>query len=374
MKMLIVLTIGVSLSSFALDEVLVEGGRKSRDKSGEEVTRLQRRLAPDDSLQGVEGQLGGLYAQRDVIVKGLHDLAYDVCMKSRIGTVDKLIENLSEKDHRKRRTVVWDCHQDAKCEPPSFEDKKLRVVLPLLNQPHMYRTEFKKTQVLERLLKFERRRDKGSSQRKILREQGKKIGFHRNFFIRNSCLAGPGIERACKLLSGEGKFKDSRLKRLSALMEKNPAFKLRFNKELACEVSESKKEYIEKLKPVQEAIVEFENKLKKSRKGIDDDGRLACEENDAGIEFCKLVSEPTTKVCETNEDGVEKCTVTIAGKPPIANHPADNPPIANHPREPASGELTCRRATGTSTEYCFDSKQNRFKCEWDNGKRYCNPY
>jgi hypothetical protein len=367
MKTIIALFIGasVSLSSFALDEVLVEGGSKSKDKSGEEVKRLQRRLAPDDSLQGVEGQLGGLYAQRDVIVKGLHDLAYDVCMKSRIGTVDKLMEHLSGKINRRqvanqrRIGMVWDCPLNAKCEPPSFDDKKLRVVLPLLNQPHMYKTEFKKTQILERLLKFEGRRDKSTSQKRLVREQGKKIGFHRNFFIRNSCLAGPGIERACKLLSGEGKFKDSRLKRLSALMEKNPAFKLRFNKDLACEVSKSKKDYIEKLKPVQEAIVEFENKLKKARKGIDDDGSLVCEENDAGNEVCKLVYKDVSPE-----------------EPPIANHPREDeqPPIANHPREPASDDLTCRRASGTSTEFCFDSKQNRFKCEWDNGKRYCNPY
>lgn len=318
MKVLKALTLSAALifPAYAqVDEVLVEGGSKTVDRSGEEVQRLSRRLAPDDSLQGVEGQLKGLYAQRDVIVKGLHDLGYEICMKSRIGTVDNLIEHLAgKKSHRNERrystSVVWDCHPNAKCEPPSFSEDQMRVVLPVLNQPHVYKTEFKKTQVIERLLKFEGRRDKSASRRREMREQGMKIGFHRNFFLRNSCLAGAGIERACKLLSGEKKFKNPQMKRLAALMDKNPEFKLRFNKDLACEISESKKLYIEKLKPVQEAIVEFENKLKKARKGIDDDGSLVCEKNDSGQEICRLVYEDVSE-------------------PPVANEPADRVPSSN---------------------------------------------
>jgi hypothetical protein len=355
MKATIALALMASLtiSSQAIDEVLVEGGSRVKDRTGG-ATRLSKRLAPDDSLQGVEGQLKGLYAQRDSIVKGLHDLGYEICMKSRIGSVDNLIEHLSQ--GKVRRSVVWDCPRNAKCEPPSFNENKMRVVLPVLNQPHIYKSEFKKTQIIERLLKFESRREKSSDRRKHMREQGMKIGFHRNFFHRNSCLAGAGIERACRLLSGDKKFKNAKMKRLSALMEKNPEFKLRFNKDLACKISDSKKDYIEKLKPVQEAIVEFENKLKKARKGIDDDGKLACEKNDAGIEICRLVYE------EVSED------------PPIANRPADDPPIANEPREPASSDLTCERASGSDVEFCFDSNQKRYKCLWRAGERHCDPY
>lgn len=393
MKASLTLAIFLSLISTtnAGDKKLLEAADKGGGNSSNSPNHLTERLAASDSLQGVEGQLRGLYAQRNSILKGLHDLGYDVCMGSRIGSVDKLIQHLSEKPRRKNQkrfssqvSVVWDCPPNAKCEPPSIAENSRSVVLPILNQPHAYKTEFKKTQVVERLLKFEERRDQSSSDRKKLREQGKKIGFHRNFFHRNSCLAGAGIERGCRLLSGDKNFKDPQMKRLAALMEKNPEFKLRFNKELACDVSDSKKNYIESLKPVQELIVEFENKLKKARKGIDDDGRLVCEENDQGQEVCRLAyDEPTGEVCETNDNGARECYMVDDRNPPIANHPVDDPPIANqpaeeppvanHPRQPASADLTCRKAVGLDVEYCFDKEQKRYRCTWDNGQRYCEP-
>ena len=384
----------------AQDKKLIEAANKAKEKASDKAGGLVQRLTPDDSLQGVEGQLQGLYAQRNSIIKGLHDLGYEVCMKSRIGTVDNLIGHLSkpkrknEKRYAPEVSVVWDCPPNAKCLPPSFAENNNRIVLPLLNQPHAYKTEFKKTQIVERLLNFEDRRDKSKDEKQKMREQGKKIGFHRNFFNRNSCLAGAGIHRACRLLSGDQNFKDPKMKRLAALLEKHPEFKLRFNKDLACEVSDSKKDYIEKLRPVQETIVEFENKLKKARKGIDDDGKLSCAENDQGVEVCQLVYETQEgTVCNTNDNGVESCYVVDYEKPPIANHPAGevckedsngvkecyivddkNPPVANHPREPASDNMTCRRAEGTNVEFCFDAKQNRYRCETNNGKRYCRPY
>lgn len=339
---------GTSISLLA-DDVLINSGSHGNNRSDTATSRLSRRLAPDDSLQGVEGQLKGLYAQRDAIIKGLHNLGYDICLQSRIGFSNNLIKHLSEKKVMGRRyspeiSVVWDCPPNAKCKPPTLEDKEnrgLKIVLPLLNQPHIYKREFKKTQVVERLLNYD--------------EKEKKNQFTKHFFQRTSCLMGDGIGRACRLLSSDKKVKDPSMKRLKELLDKNPEFKGRFDQELACKIADSKADYIEKLKPVQETIVEFENKLKKARKGISDDGGLTCTTNDQEIETCTIV-EPQPDPVLIGDDGGDTSggsgatsgTTTIDLK-----------------------DLICERAGQRGVEFCTDGKTGRYRCTWDNGKRYC---
>lgn len=346
------------------DELRDAGSGSGKDSSGD---RLSRKFTSDEDLQGVETQLTALYAQRDAIVNGLSNLGYDVCMKSRFARTKTLTQFLSQKRGKLAKpmtsSLTYECPRNSKkkCLPPDPNTLYgAKIILPLLNQPHIHKTEFKKTQVINRLLSIEKEGDVRTMIGKV-GEEKKGPGFHGKFFNRISCLKGPAIMRGCQLLSDDKKIKDPELKRLKALLDKRPNFKARFDQKRACEVAESKATYIEKLKPVQEEILVLEARLKDSRKeGGDDEGD---DEDDGdgdgdGNGDGDGDGDGDDDGNDNSDDGDKE-------------HPIGDGSDLSKPTDEPNKDLTCTRVGGSSTEICVNKKQKSFRCESKNGVRKC---
>lgn len=229
-------------------------------------------LAPmDNNLK----RLAALYEQRDAVAKGLHELGYKVCLNSRIGTVGRLSQVLDERKKSKKDIVFTqdgqECPPNAKCLSPERDEAKLgaHFILPLKdNEIQGVKVQFKKSQILRRLLSKE---GKGHKKSKRISSQESdevaKDGFQYAFFNRTSCLQGYAMMRGCKLLSSDRKIRNPALAKLKRKLDADKEFKARFDGEFACKVADSRELYAKKLREIQHLIDEEEKVIKRLHRG-----------------------------------------------------------------------------------------------------------
>lgn len=191
-------------------------------------------------------QLQALYSQRDAIAKGLSELSYDICMKSKITTYNEIFKN----NKRKPKNDLNGCMAIGCVDP-----NNPTLVLPL--KEGRYSEQRMMSEIMNGFLEKDRKNRKGKP----------RSSFYKKYYKRLSCLKGDGINLACKIL--KEKKPDSHYSRdgdqSSNQRRIAPNNLAQFDGDRACEVANSKQVYVQKLRQIQQRINQIESIIYQER-------------------------------------------------------------------------------------------------------------